>query len=245
MTTVTSANGPAARAARLSVARDLGTMDAPYKREPRAPLPSWSVVHNVGRRKGPNPDDRYDPGGRSVEDRALGARALELVEAGGAGHEHGAVPEPPGGLALGGRSDDRTEERHPVDRHDRRADVLTDLGDALLVAGAQQLVVLGGVGRLDQLRREPDLLQGTDYGGAEVLLAARVQTRADRVVQLLDDVLAVLLAGGDDDPHRTPRLLHHLEVLLGQVTPLVEHRQAHDVPAHLDVADLLGLADPP
>src|SRR5919112_5389897 len=79
----------------------------------------------------------------SAEVGALVAAALELVEARRARDQHDAVPELAGVLALGCRRDERTEERHALDRDDRRADLLADEVDPLVVGGPQGLVVLG------------------------------------------------------------------------------------------------------
>src|SRR5690606_19873774 len=49
----------------------------------------------------------------------------------------------------------------------------------------------------------------------------------------------------DRDANRPPGLLHHLHVLLWQVTAFVEDGEAHDVELHVDVPHLLGLEDPP
>src|ERR1044072_7777371 len=90
-------------------------------------------------------DEKAPPNARRpqvAEVRALRARPLELVEARDRGDHEGAVPELRGLLALGGRGDDRAEEGDlPAvgsgDRDDRRADLLADLLDALVVGGAQ------------------------------------------------------------------------------------------------------------
>ncbi len=154
----------------------------------------------------PPPVSRRRPKARSVEDRALGAGALDLVEAGVRGDQDHAVPQLGRGLALGRRRDDRAEEGHVVDRDDRRADVLADLGDALLVAGPQLRVVLvaGGVRR--QLGRQADLGERLRDDLVPVLDPLGVDPGAHRVVQRLDDVVAVQLLGGDDDPDRAPGL---------------------------------------
>src|SRR5699024_11580210 len=60
--------------------------------------------------------------GWSVEDRALRAGALQLVEAWEGGHRDHPVPEPPSILALRGRGDHRAEERGAVERHHRRSE---------------------------------------------------------------------------------------------------------------------------
>src|SRR6476661_11220314 len=98
----------------------------------------------------------------SVEDGADGAAALELEEAGGAGHEDATVPQPRRRLALGGRAHHGPEERHALDRDDRRAHVVADEVDAPLVAGPQAVVVFVGVGVLGELDRQADLLERGD-----------------------------------------------------------------------------------
>src|SRR5690606_28633729 len=95
--------------------------------------------------------------GASVEDGALGAGALELEEARDAGHEDAAVPEAAGLLALRGGGDDGAEEGDVVERHDRGADVLADLGDALAVRGPQGVVELVGGRVAHELLGQPDL----------------------------------------------------------------------------------------
>ena len=57
-------------------------------------------------------------------------------------------------------------------------------------------------------------------------------------------LVAVLLGRGDSDAHRAPGGLEHLAVVVRDVLVLVEVAQAHHVPLHLDVADLLDLEDP-
>ena len=78
----------------------------------------------------------------------------------------------------------------------------------------------------------------------EVLVVLVVDPGAHRGVERRQDLGALGLLGGDGHPHRPPGLLQALAVLLGQVAALVEHRQAHDVEVHLDIADLLDLEDP-
>ena len=68
-----------------------------------------------------------------------------------------------------------------------------------------------------------------------------VDPGAHRVVEGLDDLVAVLLGRRDDDADRTPAAVHHVAVLVGQVAALVEHRQAHDRPGHVHRADPLDL----
>ena len=59
------------------------------------------------------------------------------------------------------------------------------------------------------------------------------------------DLRTLGLLGGDGHPYRLPRLLQAFAVLLRQVfLVLVEHREAHHVEVHLDIADLLDLENP-
>jgi hypothetical protein len=126
----------------------------------------------------------------------------------------------------------------------RRTHVLADGIHPGMVALAQRLVVLVGGGGLGQLGGQPDLRQRLGDHVIEVLVVLVVDQRAHRGVQRGQHLRAVRLLGGDRHPHRAPGLLHHLLVLLGQVTPLVEHRQAHHVEFDVDIADLLDLQDP-
>ncbi len=74
--------------------------------------------------------------------------------------------------------------------------------------------------RLELAGAQPDLLQGLDDQRPQPGLAAptlRVDTGADRVVELLDVLLAVALLRGDDHTHRAPGVLEALAVVLGQV----------------------------
>src|SRR5699024_10070460 len=125
--------------------------------------------------------------GWSLEDRALRAGALQLVEAWEGGHRDHPVPEPPSILALRGRGDHRAEERGAVERHHRGADLLSDQGDAGLVRLPQGLVQLIGVGVPDQLGRQADLSERLDEHLTSLVAAtARVEPGADRVVERLD-----------------------------------------------------------
>src|SRR6478735_489874 len=90
-------------------------------------------------------------GGRSVEDGADGAGALQLEEAGRARDEETTVPEPAGRVTLRGGGDDGAEERHAVDGDDRGADLVADEADAPLVAGPQLLVDVGQGGEAGEV----------------------------------------------------------------------------------------------
>ena len=79
----------------------------------------------------------------------------------------------------------------------------------------------------------------------EVSIALVVDARAHRGVQRRQDLGALGLLGGDRHPHRLPRLLEAFAILLGQIlSVLVEHREAHHVKVHLDIANLLDLENP-
>ena len=72
-----------------------------------------------------------------------------------------------------------------------------------------------------------------------------VEPRADRRVERQHRVGAELLLRGDAHPDRAPRLGHPLLVALRQVVPaLVEHREAHHVPAGRHRAYLRHLQHP-
>src|SRR5512132_3024426 len=105
-----------------------------------------------------------------VEDRADGARPLQLVEPLGAGDEDAAVPEPPGGLALRGGRHDGTEEGRPLEGDDRRADLVADEVDRPLVAGPQDVVALVARRGVGELGGKADLLERPGDDGIEVLL---------------------------------------------------------------------------
>ena len=129
---------------------------------------------------------------------------------------------------------------------DRRgADVVADGVHALVVALAQRLVVLVGVGRLGQLGGQADLLQRLLDDDVEVLVVLVVDARAHRGVQRRQDLVTLGLLGRDRDPDRLPRLLEAFAVLLGQVF-LFSLSTARLITwkLHLDVAHLLDLEDP-
>src|SRR5690625_1341457 len=80
-----------------------------------------------------------------VEDRPLGAGALELVEARVGGDRYDAVEKFARLFALGRGGDDGAEEGDTVHRDHGSADVFPDLADPLVVGGAQGFVELVGV----------------------------------------------------------------------------------------------------
>ena len=86
-------------------------------------------------------------------------RALELEEVRIRRERHRRVPQLAGLLAARDPRQHRAEERDAVDVDGRRADVVADRVHALVVALAQRLVVLVGVGGLGQLGGQPDLLE--------------------------------------------------------------------------------------
>ena len=113
----------------------------------------------------------------------------------GAGDEDAAVPEPAGGLALGGRADDGAEEGDAVDGDDRRADVVADQVDRALVAGPQRVVVLVGRGGVGELGGQAERLERRRRWPSSKSSLAVVDALAERVVERLDDLVAVLARG--------------------------------------------------
>ena len=74
--------------------------------------------------------------------------------------------------------------------------------------------------------------------------AAGVEAGADRVVERLDDVVAVRLLRRDDQACGRPRLFEEGPVIIGQVAALVEDGEAHDAPGDAHVTRLLDLHEP-
>src|SRR6478609_11726141 len=175
-TTIAATTRP--RTSTTSTARKILTPRLRFARAAICYLRGWG-----GCGRGPGGRAR---GRRSVEDGALGAGALELVEAGDAGDQHEAVPQPAGLLALRRRRHHRAEERGAVDRHDRGADLVADQRDGLGVRGAQLLVELVGVAVRPQGLRQADLVERLPDDRPGVLSAARVPAGAERVVQRLE-----------------------------------------------------------
>ena len=158
---------------------------------------------------------------------------------------HRGVPEFPGLLAAWDPRQHRAEEGDTVDVDGRSADVGADRVHAGVVARAQR-VVMGAVGSgRRQRRRQPGLSQGLRDDLLKVLVVPVVNPGAHGGIQRSQYVGPAGLFGGDGDPDRTPGLLHQFLVLLGQIAPLVEHREAHDMEVHVDIAHLLHLEDPP
>src|SRR5699024_3008844 len=178
--------------------------------------------------------------------RAFVAGALQFLEARVGRRRHDAVPQPARFFTLGCGGDHGAEERGAVERHHGGADFLAHLGDALGVRGAQGVIGLVAVLVTDQVGGQAHLRQRLHEHLMPLGTAASgVEAGADGVIQRLDPLFAVQFAGGVDHPHRSPRLLQHGPVPRVEVRfVLIEHRQAHDVPAHGDVAHLLHFSDP-
>src|ERR1035438_10840152 len=73
-----------------------------------------------------------------------------------------------------------------------------------------------------------------------------MEARAQRGVEITQHTGAELLLGRDAHPYRAPSLRHELLVALRHVLfALVQHGQAHDMPADFDRAHLLHFQHPP
>ena len=125
------------------------------------------------------------------------------------------------------------------------------LGVHALVVGLRHRFVVRRVrGGVDQIGLEPDLGQDLrdQAAGLVGLLVERpatdVDPLAEGLVERTEHLLTVPLLRSDQDPDRTPGRRQHLAILIRDVPVLVEVGQAHHVPVHLDVADLLDLEDP-
>jgi len=139
----------------------------------------------------------------------------------------------------------RAEERRPVDVNGGRADVIADRVHPGVVTLTQRFVVGVTGSRVGQLRRQIQLLERLLDDVVEVLVALVVNPGAHRLVQRRQDFRAVGLLSGNRHPHRAERLGQPLLVFRGQVLAvLVEHREAHHLKVHLDVAYLLHFQDP-
>src|SRR5690625_1776546 len=180
-----------------------------------------------------------------VEDRPLGAGALEFVEARVGGDRDDAVEEFARLFTLGRGGDDGAEEGDTADRDDGGADVLAHPADRRGVGGARGVVELVGVEVLDEVGGQAHLGEGFREHLREVRAAPGVEAGADRVVERLDVLDTVLLPGGVDHPRRAPRPVDRGAVAGVEVAALVENGEAHDVPRDVDVTDLLYLGDPP
>jgi hypothetical protein len=112
------------------------------------------------------------------------------------------------------------------------------------VAGAHLLVELVGVGVGDEVGGQADLgeRRGDDHVG--VGLAARVDPGAEGVVERLDDLLAVQLAGRRHEARVAEHPGEVRLVLVADVVVLVQHGEAHDVERHVEVAVAGDLVDP-
>src|SRR5690242_10381819 len=146
---------------------------------------------------------RFTEGG-SVERGLAVPGPLELEEAVRLGHQRQPVEQPPGGLALGRRGDDRAEDGVAAQADHRRADIEPDRVKGLMVRGLDLLVEVGGRRGLRQVGGQAHLGEGLgDYLG--VLPAALVvQPGADGRVQRPEDIRAAVLRGRGADPDRGP-----------------------------------------
>src|SRR6476620_3117147 len=198
----------------------------------RHPVSPGGVRDQVGR-----------PGG-SAEVEVAGARALQLVEVGELRDGDRAVPQLTGLLAARDLGEDGAEERGPVDVDGRGADVVTDGVHALMVALGDGVVERRVVPGLDQVGREADVGQRRGDGLLRELLAVVVAPGADGGVPVAEGLVVVVLGDLDRDADGLLGALQHLAVAVGDVLVLVEVGQRHHVPLHVDVTDLLDLADP-
>ncbi len=85
------------------------------------------------------------------------------------------------------------------------------------------------VSALGQFRWQADLGEGRLDDVGEVLVALVVNLRPHSRVQRQQDLVTLQLRCSDGDTDRAPSLGHHLPVLVGKVTALVENRKAHHV----------------
>jgi len=103
------------------------------------------------------------------------------------------------------------------------------------VAGSQLLVVVRAGGGLRQLGRQSRLGQRGHDHLVEVVVALVVDPPAQRGVERLEHLVAVIVGRGDAHPDRSPGPVHQILVALAQLATLVEHRQAHHPQVHIDV----------
>src|SRR5665647_2002885 len=142
--------------------------------------------------------------GSDREDRSDGASAFDLEESWGGADEERAVPEPAGVLTSRSRRHYGPEEGDAPHRDYGRAHVVTHQVHGALMAGAQLDVHVGAVGEPEQVRGQTDLIERLGDDLAVVLLAARVDAGAHRVIQGLDHPGTVLASSRDDDANRPP-----------------------------------------
>src|SRR6195952_5614182 len=188
--------------------------------------------------------DRPGAGGRSAEVELGRARPLDLEEQGVRGDRHHAVPELAGLLAARRLGDHRAEEGGAAEVDRRGADVVADGVHAFVVGGLDLLVVGRVVPGLAELPGQARVLEGGHGHRLVGDLLLDVDAGAHRRVERQEHLVAVLLGGGDAHADGPPCLRETLAVVLGDVLLLVEVGQAHHVPADVDLAHLLDLANP-
>jgi hypothetical protein len=132
-----------------------------------------------------------------------------------------------------------------ADRDHGRSHVLPDTIDAVEVRCAQGDVVLVAVRETSQARGESRLGERLGDDRLHVRAPARMDARAERVVERLDGGLAVQLGDRGDEPRVAERPRKERAMRLGNIRVLVEHREAHDVPGHIEVAKRGDLIHPP
>ena len=157
----------------------------------------------------------------------------------------GAIPDGARGLTARSPGQDRAEEGDAVDVDGRRPDVVTDLVHALVVAGANPVVVLGGVRCLRELGIEAQFIERLGDHDVEILVALVVDSGAHGRVDRREDVVALHRYGRGYDADRPPGVLERFAVVVGDVAALVEDGETHQVEVHVDVAHLLHLENPP
>src|SRR5262249_62183598 len=159
--------------------------------------------------------------------------------------EEHAVPQPASGLPPRYRGYHRAEYGCVANRDDRGADLEAYPLDSVSVRRPHRLVVLGGVHRVRQVRRQPSLGQRGLDGGPVLLGLLVVEPGADRRGEREHRVRAELLLGGRNYPDRPPRLRQPLLITFRQVVPaFVEYREAHHVPARCHLAHQRHLEHP-